>query len=363
MTAQQSLRLRPELAAVPSYRPGVAPPPRADGRSFKLSSNELPLPPLPEVERAMAAALRDVNRYPPAGGAPLAQAIGGHLDVPAEHVVVGCGAIGLLLNLLQCVAGPGDEVIYPWRSFEAYPIYVRLCGAESVAVPLRRDGSHDLAGMLSAINERSRAVLLCSPNNPTGAVIDPTELGSFLHDVPADLMVVLDEAYVEFLGPEAEAASIDLYRRHPNLVLLRTFSKAYALAGARVGFAVAHDQAADALRKATDVFAVSSIAQAGAIAALWLEALQEMRNRVVDIVSARDALQAELTAVGMTVPRSGGNFVWLPLGDQADAFGAALTAEGVSARVFSGEGVRITVGTPEAHRLVIEVARGALVSL
>lgn len=348
--------LRPELSAVPSYRPGLPAPSNQHGKAYKLSSNELPYPPSPGVVEAMVAAAHNANLYPAAAAEPLARLLGDRLQLTSDSVVVGCGAIGLLQHLIQCAAGPGDEVLYAWRSFEAYPIFVQLAGATSVAVPLTDDGAHDLGAMIRAITSRTRAVLICNPNNPTGNVIDHVGLRDFLAQVPPELLVILDEAYLEFLPDDADAQSVELFQNHHNLVLLRTFSKAYGLAGARVGYAICHAQVADALRKANDVFSVSSIAQAGAAAALQAPAQSEMRSRVRAVTRRRRELLSQLNRLGLTTWGEGGNFLWVPLGAASEEFSRSLEQAGVSGRVFPGEGVRISIGHPEGDGAVVLAA-------
>src|ERR687886_2634539 len=256
-------RLRAVLAAIPRYVPGRAA--AGDGVAYKISSNETPSPPLPSVLEAVARSAATLNRYPDMGSARLVEAIATRLGVPAECVVPGTGSVGVLGHLVQSVCDEGDEVVFAWRSFEAYPIVTQVSGARPVQVPLTPDARHDLPAMADAVTERTRMILVCSPNNPTGPAVHAEELEAFLDRVPADVLVVLDEAYVEFVRDEKVPDGLDVWRRHPNVAVLRTFSKAYGLAGLRVGYAVAHPQLAGAVRATALPFGVSAMAQEAAI--------------------------------------------------------------------------------------------------
>src|SRR5690606_26567176 len=252
--------LRSVLDSVPPYRPGrkvVGP----DGRSAKLSSNESPFGPLPSVRRAVADAAADLNRYPDPAAAELTAALARRFEVPAEHVALGAGSVGILQQLLEAVAEPGAEVVYAWRSFEAYPLLVGLSGADSVQVPLRAE-SHDLDALAAAVTDRTRMLFVCNPNNPTGTAVREAELAAFLDAVPDHVLVVLDEAYREYVRDPQVPDGMLLYRNRPNVAVLRTFSKAYGLAALRVGFLVAHPHVAEAVRKTMVPFAVNHLAQA-----------------------------------------------------------------------------------------------------
>src|SRR5215469_18733684 len=224
-----SPRFRSVLDSVPVYKPGRIPV-SPSGQTHKLSSNETPFTPLPSVVEAIAEAARSVHRYPDNGAQALIGAIADKFGVPAEHVAVGCGLVGVTQQLLEAIGEPGAEVMYAWRSFEAYPILSDLAGADSVRVPLR-DDAHDLAAMAAAITPRTRLIFVCNPNNPTGTVVHEPELEDFLDLVPTDCLVVLDEAYHEYIRDEAVPDGVTLYRDRPNVAVLRTFSKAYGLAG------------------------------------------------------------------------------------------------------------------------------------
>jgi histidinol-phosphate aminotransferase len=345
---------RADLAGIAVYKAGR---PSASGqRSFKLSSNESPYPPLPSVLEAIADAAQQTNRYPDLAASAVVQALAKKLDVPADHVVVGCGSVGVATQLVEAFAGPGDEVVHAWRSFEAYPIIVQVAGATAVPVPLTSGAVHDLDAMAAAITPATRVVLVCNPNNPTGTAVRRAPLEAFLDAVPSDCLVVLDEAYREFNRDPDVPDAVTLYRDRPNVAVLRTFSKAYGLAGLRVGYAVAHPAVADAIRMTSVPFAVSSIAQAAAVASLRPVAESELLHRVEATVGERGRVIAALRDAGWHIPNSEANFVWLATGPDTDSGAATCAEAGVVVRPFSGEGLRVTIGEPEANDIFLKVA-------
>ncbi|MET8012437.1 histidinol-phosphate transaminase [Streptomyces sp. NPDC005271] len=350
---EKSPKLRAALDGVPTYKPGK--PAAAGGpTAFKLSSNENPYPPLAGVLETVANAAASFNRYPDLACTALIAELARRFDVPLEHLATGTGSVGVAQQLVQSTAGPGDEVIYAWRSFEAYPIITQIAGATPVQIPLTATETHDLDAMADAITDRTRLIFVCNPNNPTSTVVRRAELERFLDRVPADVLVVLDEAYIEFIRDEAVPNGIDLYRDRPNVCVLRTFSKAYGLAGLRVGFAIAHEPVAAALRKTAVPFGVSRLAQDAAVASLRSE--DALRERVDALVAERSRVWAALTGQGWTVPDSQANFVWLRLGERTADFAAECETAGVVVRPFPGEGVRVTVGEREANDIFLEVA-------
>jgi histidinol-phosphate aminotransferase len=355
MTPDNEVRFRACLDDVAAYKPG-RPPARTDGRpTYKLSSNENPYPPLPGVLAAATEAAAEMNRYPDMGAVDLLEALSDRFGVPVSDLAVGTGSVALLYHLLQATVTTGDEVVYAWRSFEAYPIAVQLTGATSVQVPLTTDARHDLKAMEAAITDRTKVVVVCTPNNPTGPVVRRDELLAFLDAVPRNVLVVIDEAYREFVRETDVVDGVDLYRDRPNVLVLRTFSKAYGLAGFRVGYAIGHPEVVAAIRKCALPFGVSYVAQAAAIASLAVE--DELLERVDALIVERTRVVGELRAAGWDVPESETNFVWLDLGDDTVKFAEAVQAEGVSVRPFPGEGVRVTIGEPEANNLFLKVAR------
>ena len=349
----QSPRFRPILDQFAPYKPGKHPS-VSGGRAFKLSSNESPYGPLPSVLKVIAEAAGSINRYPDHGAAELTQAIADRFRVPPSHVAIGCGSVGVAQQLLEAVGEPGAEVVYAWRSFEAYPYLSDLAGAASVRVQLR-DERHDLGAMAEAITSRTRLVFVCNPNNPTGTVVHRAELESFLDRVPQDCLIVLDEAYTQYVTDADVPDGLDLYRDRPNLAVLRTFSKAYGLAGLRVGFLIGHEPVAAAIRKTMLTFTVNALAQAAAVASLAAEA--ELLERVDSVVGERERVRGELLAQGWTVPPTEANFVWLRLGGDTDEFAEACDREGVSVRPFGGEGARVSIGDREANDAFLAVAQ------
>jgi histidinol-phosphate aminotransferase len=350
--SDSSPRFRPVLDTFPTYRPGSVPAAVA-GQAHKLSSNESPYGPLPSVTEVITAAALGVNRYPDNGAEALTAALADRFAVPLEHIAVGCGSVGVLKQLIESVGDPGAEVLYAWRSFEAYPPLTALAGAVSVRVPLLADETHDLEAMAAAITPRTRLVMVCNPNNPTGTVVGE-QLTAFLDRVPGDCLVVLDEAYREYIRDASVPDGIDLYRDRPNYAVLRTFSKAYGLAGLRVGFLVGHPPVASAVRKTMLTFSVNAVAQAAAVASL--DAESELLERVDAVVKERDRVRQALLADGWTVPPTEANFVWLRLGEHTTAFADACERAGIAVRPFAGEGARVSIGTPEANDAFLATA-------
>ena len=348
-----SPRFRSVLDQYSPYRPGGRVQ-RPDGRSFKLSSNENPFGPLPSVVQVIAEASAGVNRYPDNEAVALTEAIARRYAVPPDHIAVGCGSVGVTQQLLEAAAEPGGEVLYAWRSFEAYPRLVQLAGAGEIRVPLQ-DETHDLAAMAAAITPRTRVIFVCNPNNPTGTVVHRAELEDFLDRVPPECLVVLDEAYAEYVRDPGVPDGLELYRERPHVAVLRTFSKAYGLAGLRVGFLVGHEPVAEAARKTLLPFAVNVIAQAAAVASLAAET--ELLARVELVVKERARVRDELLVQGWSVPPTEANFVWLRLGEDTMDFAAECAREGVSVRPFAGEGARISVGHEEDNETFLAVAR------
>jgi histidinol-phosphate aminotransferase len=346
-------RFRQILQSFAPYKPGRTPA-GPDGRSFKLSSNESPYGPLPSVLAVLADSATSLNRYPDSGAAELIDAIAAQYGVPAEHIAVGCGSVGVTQQLLAAVAEPGAEVMYAWRSFEAYPVLASLAGATSVRVPLR-DQAFDLDAMAAASTEKTRLIFICNPNNPTGTVVHRDELTRFLDRVPGDCLVVLDEAYHEYVRDPGVPDGMSLYPSRPNLAVLRTFSKAYGLAALRVGFLVGHPEVAQAVRKTQLPFSVNALAQSAAVASL--AARGELLDRVELTVKERGRVTDELTDQGWSVPVSQANFIWLALGEDTQPFAAACEEVGVAVRPFETDGVRISIGEPEANDAFLATAR------
>jgi histidinol-phosphate aminotransferase len=331
---------------VPAYVAGKPAPPRPDITAYKLSSNENPYPPLESVRRVLDKALNSINRYPDMASVDLVAAIA---------ACCGVSQVGVLGQIIQASCDPGDEVVFAWRSFEAYPIVAALAGARSVMVAVDAQQRHQLGAMADAVTERTRVIIVCSPNNPTGTEVHRDELEDFLARVPRSVLVVLDEAYLEFVRDPAAPDALRVWRDHPNVMVLRTFSKAYGLAGLRVGYAVAHEPVAAALRKCAVPFGVDSLAQAAAIASL--EAGDELMARCAAIVAERDRVAAGLAEQGWSMTPSEANFVWFPLGGDCAAFAAACEAQALMVRRYADDGVRVTIGEPEANTRFLAVCR------
>lgn len=335
-----AVRLRPEIASLTPYRQGRAAP--AD--AFKLSSNENPFPPHPAVLAAIADA--SVERYPDGSAAGLRERLATRHGVSIDEVHVGAGSVSLLHQFVQAAAGAGDEVVYAWRSFEAYPGIVTVSGATSVTVPNLPDGGHDLDGMLAAVTERTRVVIVCTPNNPTSALVTEHDFLRFMDALPDTVLVLLDQAYQEFVTDPATVEGMALLERYPNLVVLRTFSKAYGLAGLRIGYAVGPSYVLDAARSTAIALSVTEPAQRAAIASLEHES--ELLAQVAELVVRRDRVAAGLVAQGWPLPVPQGNFVWLATGEQTSAAAEVLERHGIVARVFAPDGIRVTVGEAES---------------
>lgn len=360
--ANDSVQPRSAIGRLPVYRAGKAPSKVEGLTSYKLSSNENPLPPLPEVAEVIAAETQ-INRYPDPATVQLRTAIGQAFGIDPDDVCPGAGSLGALNQVLAAFAGQetgqeSDEVIFAWRSFEAYPISVTVAGATPVPVANKADGSHDFDAMIEAITERTRVILLCTPNNPTGPAMTHQEVEDFLARVPKNIVVVLDEAYIEFVRLEGAVDGIRLYQEHENVVLLRTFSKAHGLAGLRVGYSVQGPALRDYVRAASVTFAVTRMAEAAAAASL--DHLDTVLERVESLVQERNRVVAALKEIGWWIPETHANFVWLDFSegenDAAD-FAAAADAVALSVRAFAGEGVRVSIGEVEANTRFIELCR------
>ncbi len=363
--------IRPDLSEIPAYIPGKVIP-----GALKIASNEMSQPPLPSVSAAIAEVLAEPtsspNRYPDMGAVALRTRIGQSLGLPLEQVAVGCGSSALCLQLIQATCRPGDEVVFPWRSFEAYPILTQIAGATPRPVPLDEQGRNDLTAMAEAITERTRLVFVCNPNNPTATTVGRQEFDDFLAAVPADVVVALDEAYIELVDPDTRATTPladSLIAAHPNLVGLRTFSKVYGLAGLRVGYLFGSELLVEAVNKVAIPFSVNSVAQAAAIASLDAEA--ELAVRIKEVRDQRERVTAAIndaTGYPTVLPGSQANFVWIAESHIADLgplladasvtttveLTAYLAERNIVIRGFHGEGARITITTAEEATALLD---------
>ncbi|MEX7470593.1 histidinol-phosphate transaminase [Mycobacterium adipatum] len=341
-------RLRPELADLPAYTPGRTVP-----GAIKIASNETVHAPLPSVLAAITASAQTINRYPDNGYRDLREHLAKHVDFAPENISVGSGSVSLCQQLIQITSTVGDEVMFGWRSFEIYPLQVRTAGATPVAVPLK-DQTHDLDAMLAAVTDRTRLIFVCNPNNPTSTVVEPAALEAFVAAVPSDVLVVIDEAYVEYIRDGLLPDSLGLVRRHPNVVVLRTFSKAYGLAGLRIGYAVADPDIVTALGKVYVPFTATTISQAAAIASI--DAADELLARTDAVVAERGRVSAALRAMGYELPSSQANFVWLVLPGRADEFTNAAADDRLLVRPYGQDGVRVTVAAPHENDAFLRFA-------
>ena len=349
----ERVRLRPEIESIVPYRQGRT----AAEDAFKLSSNENPYPPLPAVLAAITES--SINRYPEASAAGVRGRVAVKFGISPEQVQVGAGSVSVLAQLISAASAPGDEVVYAWRSFEAYPLLVATAGSTSVQVPLTADGRHDLPAMAAAITDRTRVVIVCSPNNPTSTTVTRTEFLEFLAAVPPTVLVILDEAYAEFVTDPEAVRGEPLVAEHPNLVVLRTFSKAYGLAGLRIGYAVGAEYVMDAARAVAIPLSVTEPAQRAAIVSLDNE--EELLARVAALAALREQVVEGLTAQGWDFPVPQGNFVWLPTGAASLAAAEVFERHGIMVRPL-GEGIRISIGEAEAVEKLLSAA-GEVVSL
>ncbi|GAA3024799.1 histidinol-phosphate transaminase [Actinokineospora globicatena] len=350
-----TVRTRADLDSLPGYIPG-----KSVAGAVKLASNEVSLGPLPSVVTAIAAAAAGINRYPDSGATELVAALAAKLGVEPSQVAVGCGSVTLCQQLIQATCTEADEVLFPWRSFEAYPILTHVVGASQVRVPLTAEHALDIDAMIAAVTPATRLVYVCTPNNPTGTALTRAELERFIDAVPSDVLVVIDEAYREFVDdpevPDGVVIAKEQWARgRDNVAVLRTFSKAYGLAGLRVGYLVAPESVTEAVRKVFVPFGVNAIAQVAALASLAAE--DELLARCRDIVAERGRVRAELLALGYEVPETQANFVWLPLGERTAEFNEHCLNHKVVVRAFAGDGARVTIGTPEENDLFLSAAK------
>jgi histidinol-phosphate aminotransferase len=341
-----------KLARLPAYEPGTSledAKARAEtADAIKLASNESPFPPHPAVIDAITKAAADANRYPDPEARALRRAIADRYDTDPARIAVSNGSCEILLAAALALCEPGDEILYAWPSFSIYPYLPALSGAREITVPLTDDDVHDLDAMRLEVTAATQLLIVCNPNNPTGTHIRAERIGGFVESVPDRVTVILDEAYVEYQMVDDPYATIDLLAKHPNLVLLRTFSKCYALAGLRVGYALCSPQfraAADAVRQP---FSVNSIAQAAATEAIRHQ--DDVADRVERNVIERVFLEEELRERGFRTAESQANFSWIDLGDLDEAeVVSSLERAGVAVRPgtpLGGPGhIRVTYGT------------------
>ncbi len=301
------------IARIPVYPAAGAYGDRAP--AVKLASNESPYPPLPAVIEAIQRALPGLNRYPDPTNSQLKRALCERYGVPASRIAIGNGSCDILLAAGEALLEPGAELVYAWPSFSVYPHLSAASGARAVAVPLDAEDRHDLAAMLREITVATRMAIVCNPNNPTGTAVSLARIADFLAEVPRRVCVILDEAYCEFNLLEDPDASIELLDAHPNLVLLRTFSKVYGLCGLRVGFALCgSDELPRAVDQVRQPFFCNAVAQAAATEALAHQ--DAVTDRVTRTIAERISVDERLRALGVEPADSQANFCWFSLGEQ-----------------------------------------------
>jgi histidinol-phosphate aminotransferase len=333
--------------------------PNGEGSPAFLASNESPYPPLPEVKDAIWESLSDLNRYPDPSNAELRQTLSGRYEVPQGQIAIGNGSCDILLAAGEALLEPGAEFVFAWPSFSVYLQLVAASGARPVRVALDSDERHDLEAMLREITVATRLVIVCNPNNPTSTALPLADIAAFVEAVPAHVCVIVDEAYCEFNLLDDPDASIALLRSHPNLMLLRTFSKVYGLCGLRVGFGLCGSEALPrALDRIRQPFYCNAVAQAAAIEALKHE--DAVIERVTKTVAEREAVTDGLRTLGLEPSDSQANFSWFSLGDHDEAeVMRGLEKHGVLVRGGGALGsehsaLRVTYGTPEENERFLE---------
>jgi histidinol-phosphate aminotransferase len=367
-----TIRSSPRLDAMPRYEPGLTTAEvlarfRLDA-AVKLASNESPFPPLPEVAEVIAAGVAGLNRYPDGPGRALRRALAERHGVGPDEVVLGNGSCELILLAGQALLDPGTSVVHAAPSFALYPHLAAAAGAEAVVVPLAGDDGHDLEAMAAAVDERTRLVVVCNPNNPTGVYRGADEIERFLDALPEDLPVLVDEAYFEFVDRPDAGRTMSLARERPNLLVTRTFSKAHGLCGLRVGYGVGGAGWIDALDRVRQPFNTNALAQAAALESLRHPAALDRRVR--ETVSERDRIADALAETGWAFTPSQGNFILVAPDDPAAGSPGVheqLLRLGVIVRDGASLGcpgrLRVSIGTPEENTAFLsaraEVARTA----
>jgi histidinol-phosphate aminotransferase len=336
-----------------------------EGEIAQLASNESPYPPIPAVVEAITKALGGLNRYPDPTNAALRRRLSDVHGVPANRIAIGNGSCDILLAAGEALLEPGAELVYAWPSFSVYPHLAAASGARAIQVPLTADHRHDLAAMRTEITAATRLVLVCNPNNPSSTALPLDEIADFIDSVPRHVAVILDEAYVEFNVLQDPGDSVDLLERHPNLALLRTFSKVYGLCGLRVGYALCGSEAfRTAVDQVRQPFFCNAAAQAAALEAL--NHADEVTRRVERNLAERIALEEALRGLGLAVAESQANFVWVDLGEdrsEADVM-RGLSERGILVRAGGALGragsLRVTVGTAADNERFVEALAALL---
>jgi histidinol-phosphate aminotransferase len=351
-------RFRPDISALKAYEPGrsleevsaeIGVP---VDQIVKLASNETPFGPFPGVAEASAASLAESHRYPDNDFTALVARLSRHLGVARENLLFGNGSVALLSTITVACGGPGTSVVYAWPSFVMYRLAATWALMERIEVPLDAGHVHDLEAMASAIRHDTNLVFICNPNNPTGTIVDGRDLMDFIDAVPRSCLVVIDEAYHDFVTDHAYETALPLAVERDNVVVLRTFSKIYGLAGHRVGYAVGHPETLTALRKAQAPFTVSQVGQVAAAASLDDRA--EWERRVEANAAARRDVESALSARGIRTSASQANFVYFPLDLPASEAARELMELGVIVRPMAGPWLRVTLGTDDENKTFLQ---------
>jgi histidinol-phosphate aminotransferase len=343
-------KFRADLLSIPRYVPGkpIDEVARDLGlaRIDKLASNESPDAPFPAVAETIATAATQVNRYPDSDSYHLTRAIASFYGVEPAEVWIGAGSSDLLRAISLATSGPDTSSVFAWPSFVMYRICARLTGSEGIEVSLTDDRQHDLEAMLAAIRDDTTIVYVCNPNNPTGGHLGGDEVRRFVDAVPSDVLVVVDEAYAEYVTADDYRSMIPETTERPNVITLRTFSKVYGLAGLRVGYAIGDADLLAALKRTQSPFAVTSVAQAAAIESLNHQ--DGVRERAVVNAYGRAAIVNALVDRGFEPAPTQANFVYFEPDTTAKELADALLGEGIIVRAL-GDGIRVTVGTDEEN--------------
>jgi histidinol-phosphate aminotransferase len=351
-----SVTFAEKLARMPGYQAGVptgqAPEAVAAGRIAQLASNESPFPPHPKVIEAIAAAAGAMNRYPDPDATLLRRRIAERYDVEPARVAVGNGSCEILLAAAEALCEPGAEILYAWPAFSMYPYLPALTGAREVRVPLAEGDIHDLDAMAAEVTAATQLILVCNPNNPTGTHRPAAEIAAFCEQLPAHVTVLLDEAYVEFQTHDDPDATVDLLAELPNLVVLRTFSKCYGLAGLRVGYALGSVKFRAAIDAVRQPFSVNALAQAAGAEAILHQ--DDVTRRVESTIAERLRVEEGLNALGLLTSDTHANFSWIDLGDAEEAeVVAGLAEQSIAVRPGTPLGdpghIRVSYGTAEEN--------------
>jgi len=322
-------------------------------KRLRLHLNESPFRPLPSVVRAIAEELDTINRYPPFFPTSAQECLADWLNLQPSNIITGNGSVGVALQVLE--ASHPSRVVYSVPTFEGYPLLADMVGSEKLPVPVDVDGVQDLDALAAGAGPSNATIVLCNPHNPTGTVLKPTEIARFLKMLPDSLTIIIDEAYIEFADQRFRCDLRELLSCHPRVVVLRTFSKAYGLAGMRIGYGIANPDFAKHVQGRALPFGFSTIAQVAMEASI--AAHDELQARVEAVRSERLALRSDLRRFGLRVFSSQTNFLWLPWEDGAPGWAQRLDGGGVQVKTYPEQGVRLSIGDEAANAVVRRASR------